>query len=451
MRAAHIKQHTVGTSNELSFSVLDAAKRRADAEDGKGEVSQIPDFGKVSTVALPIGLGRKKKKKVSTPTKDSILPLSNGETIVSPSGGTASLDQKPFSGKIGRGAGGSSASAGRGPALGTPTVQSSPFNKPFGQAGSSSGDEIERRKSKRRRRHTSTVLIATVVVACLLGAGGYLIYTMVTTHNQQVSLLQQALAQIEEADKVVVPVDELVNNTEGDPDPDTVSSLLDSIPDTYKKLDAAYDLASQASENMRDSSEKDAADQALASVDARRAMLDTGATLLQAEVDALNATDAMTQAWDKVLQADSLAREAASMVTDTTNDNVTASKEKSQQALDLFNDALTLITDVSNSSLEPDVQVFLDYVGKRVDAMNCAIASDDAILAQDRQTAEDQNTAYNTKEDEAAQLARQLPSDVTSPISSAYAAATDDPMKTYAEARHQASTADAFLRDYLGT
>ena len=33
-RAAHIKRHTVGTSNEISFSVLDAAKNELEGDVG---------------------------------------------------------------------------------------------------------------------------------------------------------------------------------------------------------------------------------------------------------------------------------------------------------------------------------------------------------------------------------------------------------------------------------
>ncbi|MFR1639424.1 MAG: hypothetical protein ACLSVD_09775 [Eggerthellaceae bacterium] len=46
-RAAHIKRHTVGTSNEISFSVLDAAKQALDSEDA-GEEKRGPLFGRIT-------------------------------------------------------------------------------------------------------------------------------------------------------------------------------------------------------------------------------------------------------------------------------------------------------------------------------------------------------------------------------------------------------------------
>ena len=63
-KAAHIKRNTEGTSNEISFSVLDAAKNSLD-----GEGSSSP-FGTISLFTLP-----GKKKHISTPSKDEGLAL----------------------------------------------------------------------------------------------------------------------------------------------------------------------------------------------------------------------------------------------------------------------------------------------------------------------------------------------------------------------------------------
>ena len=67
-KAAHIKRNTEGTSNEISFSVLDAAKNSLD-----GEGSSSP-FGTISLFTLP-----GKKKHISTPSKDEGLALTQRE------------------------------------------------------------------------------------------------------------------------------------------------------------------------------------------------------------------------------------------------------------------------------------------------------------------------------------------------------------------------------------
>ena len=71
--AAHIKRHTVGTSNEISFSVLDAAKNALDGEKGLEDEKKGLHFGGISLFTMP-----HKKKAISTPKKESGLPLSTG-------------------------------------------------------------------------------------------------------------------------------------------------------------------------------------------------------------------------------------------------------------------------------------------------------------------------------------------------------------------------------------
>ena len=74
-RAAHIKRHTVGTSNEISFSVLDAAKNELEGDVGKDAAARPSRFGHVSLFTLPL----RRKKSIATPTKERGLLLSSGE------------------------------------------------------------------------------------------------------------------------------------------------------------------------------------------------------------------------------------------------------------------------------------------------------------------------------------------------------------------------------------
>ena len=75
-RAAHIKKHTRGTSNEISFSVLDAAKNALDG-DANDKQKHAPFSGRISLFTLP---GRR-KKPAGTPTKERGLPLSTGDFV----------------------------------------------------------------------------------------------------------------------------------------------------------------------------------------------------------------------------------------------------------------------------------------------------------------------------------------------------------------------------------
>lgn len=83
-RAAHIKRHTRGTSNEISFSVLDAAKNALEGDDDG--LKHRP--GRISLFTLP----GKRKKPAPTPTKERGLPLSTGGFVsVDDSGPTSKL------------------------------------------------------------------------------------------------------------------------------------------------------------------------------------------------------------------------------------------------------------------------------------------------------------------------------------------------------------------------
>ncbi|MEF9875467.1 MAG: hypothetical protein RR772_01015, partial [Gordonibacter sp.] len=62
-----------------------------------------------------------------------------------------------------------------------------------------------------------------------------------------------------------------------------------------------------------------------------------------------------------------------------------------------------------------------------------------------------QNDAYNRVDSEAAAIAVDLPEDAAKPALDDFKRATEAFFETYSTARSQAGSADAFLRDYLGT
>ncbi|MFR4803538.1 MAG: hypothetical protein ACLT98_09590 [Eggerthellaceae bacterium] len=75
---------------------------------------------------------------------------------------------------------------------------------------------------------------------------------------------------------------------------------------------------------MGDSAGKDAAGQVEVSADARRDMMQYAEALLHADREAKDAVDAVEECWDFVVQADGLMKEAAELVSDTTEENVRA-------------------------------------------------------------------------------------------------------------------------------
>ena len=88
--AAHVKKSTRGTSNELSFSVLDAARNALD--DGKDPSSdQARGFGRIRLFTLPIG----RRKPPATPKKDELAALMGGSSPVPSSASSTPSLVKP--------------------------------------------------------------------------------------------------------------------------------------------------------------------------------------------------------------------------------------------------------------------------------------------------------------------------------------------------------------------
>ena len=96
-----------------------------------------------------------------------------------------------------------------------------------------------------------------------------------------------------------------------------------------------------------------------------------------------------------------------------------------------------------------DLSAQIAYLDKRIEALGYAVASNDALLARDTAAAVEQNDAYNAADKEAASLAAALPIDPGQPVLDALEERLADPIEAYEAARGQASTSDAFLRDYF--
>lgn len=407
-QAAHIKKHTAGTSNEISFSVLDAAKAAADGDETTRKKARLGVFSVLS-------FGRK-KKPASTPTKEDALPSSSGE-IPAPS---TSLPTSSVSSQT-----------------------KAPYQEP--------AQEIARRKAKRRSYKRLVVALVALASVALIAGGAYLVSTEVSNHNEQVSSLDDALNLVIKADETILAIDELLANPVTEESMQQAEGLGEQVALVKQDLNKAKLGAQQVSSNLRESADKEAARQAIVSIEAREEMLSTGLELVEGEIVAKTSIDTMTEAWGHVLQADSLAREAAALVTNTTNENVEASKTKNSQALEALSQAATAINEIKTAYPTIDLSAHENYVQKKIEALEYAVASDEAILVQDRQTAEGNNASYNRADEEAAELAKVLPDNPVQPVLDIYEAQTTGVREQYQQARTRAGTADSFLRDYLGT
>lgn len=429
-RAAHIKKHTRGTSNEISFSVLDAAKNALDGDEDGG---QKHGPGRISLFTLP---GRH-KKPAPTPTKERGLPLSTGDFV--------SVDEGASTSKIGALAPSprSAGQADKSSSMPHPAAPSKPKRSPE--------EEIARRKARRRLSKWLAVSVIVVVSVGLLGAGGLYLYRDYQSQQGHVAVLDDALASVKEADETIKMLNDVVSRPFAEDSEAMRATIQSKLEEVRQQLADADEKARAVSLELHGAREKEAANQTVAAIAARFSLVDQGQALMNAASEAQNAAERVDEAWETVLKGDDLARQAAQMVTDTTVENVEASKEKTNEALTAFDEAYAEFTDVQVVYPAADFSAFVDYIAKRQESLGYAIASDDAFLAKDKEEATAQNNAYNIADAEAATLAKALPEDPSSVVDEAFETATADVAKAYSTARLQASSADAFIRDYLGT
>lgn len=400
----HIKHRTAGTSNELSFDVLEAKKVAADAASRteKGTRSGFK-LGRFSRAARREARKNKAEAPTTMPklyTNDASLAAKNIERAGLPYGDPAA--------------------------------------------------EVHRRK---RRRARVRIITGAIVVA-IVGAFGFFAFAEVSRYmadqNQTLALLDEALQTIETTDETIVAMDELVMKPIDEQDTQTLDSITSQLADTSKQLDAALTQAQYASENLVNARQREAANQAITAITARQEMINEGRQLVEEGKRAQQAADNMNEAWPLILEADALTQDAGNLVAYTTEANVTTSMDKTNQAIEKFKEAQKKIQWVVDNYPAADVSAYATYLERRIEGQEAALDSDAAMLLMDRDTAEEKNQVLYDCDSEAAQIAQGFSEDPTEPVVSAYQANSEELREKYLQARSQAASADTYLRDYLG-
>lgn len=416
--ALHIKRFTEGKSNEISFSVLDARNnepKNVGKRDKKGGRTRFTGVFRPAPLSgvRPLWQSGSSGAKKNTKTRESDdqrtkefsdSQLSNGVKIVS---------------------------------------RETPFHRAAEQ-------EIARRKAKRRNRRLISGLFGTVLLVVALGAGGLYVHGLYKTEVESRAVLSDAIESIEATDDFILEVDSLIGKKIDETSLARLQELDKEIPAVKTQLSEARKHAESALDTLRGSKDKEAAGQAMNSVDSRTEMLVQADMVISLMADTYADVRAIEEAWGSLLTADALAREAVSLVSETTEENVNASIEKTQAARQEFEEAWNEFNSlVGIEGL--DVQPYLDYIDKRVESLDYASLSNEAILIQDKSTAEEYNEKYNQADIQAAKLAEGFENSPSNSIYARYDQETERLFSNYGNARASAGTADSFLRDYLGT
>ena len=443
--AAHVKKSTRGTSNELSFSVLDAARNALD--DGKDPSSdQARGFGRIRLFTLPIG----RRKPPATPKKDELAALMGGSSPVPSSASSTPSLVKPVE---------SDKPSSEAPAIPLPQVepkapksaQPSPsrFERAPRSTGRTSEEEIAWRKARRRKGKILAGVLCAVIIVALAGAGLLYLYQDNVRYQQNTQLLQESADALTSTDEFLLALDDALQDPLGDQAETFFNDRLGDLASVDSSLKLAESKADEAMQGLRETVEREAADALMATSAARQTLVDQGWTILEDSIGMKSLYERVGEAWQQTGEADSLAREAAQFAGENSQEAITRSTELSNEASALFSDVRATMEVLAQEDAEVDLSAQIAYLDKRIEALGYAVASNDALLARDTAVAVEQNDAYNAADKEATSLAAALPIDPGQPVLDVLEARLADPIEAYEAARGQASTSDAFLRDYF--
>lgn len=432
----HIVEFSKGKPNELSLNVLD--NLASDSNEKRGFFGRMLGGSAKHPSSQVIGSDVSAPKVSSSPNQQDDLPGRSFGGVRGKRGGRSLEGSK-------HAVPGSSEKAKRLFGNGSKTAVSEFL-------GNDSKREIERRQKARRRHRALSICVIVAVCVTGLGVGGSYLYERYQEQLQGIDLLKASVRNVEGADSAIVDIDSYFSKPFDDNTIAAAGDLEKRIPEAQLRLEAAEDMASRASSGLEvGSDDRQAADHAVSSIQAREKLLTVAEQRLEKDVVAKQAYDDMEDAWDKVEEANALMVQAANLVADTNNDNV-------NKATEYLNDASGIL-EQSKTSLKSGFKTYsvaketkeYDYINLREKAITYALASNDAILIQDKKTAEKNNDTYNKLDKQASELISAFPNGFGQVVVDAYSTDQDALQKSYESLRTEIGTHDSYIRDYLGS
>ena len=415
----HIKRHTKGTSNELSLDVLDAARDQLDSQKKRKETKNfLLDFRR------NVGDGH----AADGASKASAVSVSGGG--VHRRNVTEAVD----------------------------TAASSRFKWPFSKAKTSipAGnplipvDEVLRRKRARRRnmiRLRALIAVVVIVAIGILGWMGYRGYQAKEAFEDQYRAL---VSDVSAADPVLVELDGMMDEPlEGTTDEQRILARKKAVAVT-SAADKAVEGAEALYGKAPGDPDKVALDQLIEGAKGRVSMVGLIMEVFGIVDRASEARQAANTTWDWIVNTDIAARDAISKSNEaTTAGALDEATSAIRVARDEFGAALQQLTGLENTAESLDLSDQKAFVEKRIEALDCALATNEALSAGDRQAAAEHNAEYDAADKESAELAEKLPQSIDDLIVNVF---TDDVLKAqarYDTQREQVAKADSLVRKYL--
>ncbi len=310
--------------------------------------------------------------------------------------------------------------------------------------------EVEKRKKARHAHRIRLQIIGFVAIAALIGFG---IYAGVRYHEDKVDIEGRIVKLVERlsvVDDTLVDVDALMV----DPfDPEKAEARGEVIADSAMLKTELNRIATDA-QTLSDLPLEETTLMTIKQIGeaakARSAMLTAAEEAFRLSSDIATQAQLANSIWGNVIDADQHAREAIAAA------NRASSPDATRQALELLNSAKQEFEDARYELNQMSASYgisFTDqvaYLSKKIEAMEKAIETSEALLAGDREAAKAANDAYNSADAEAADLAAGLPLALTDLVESGFKTKMEDCQKRYNNARSNTVEIDSIIREYVG-
>lgn len=279
-----------------------------------------------------------------------------------------------------------------------------------------SAEEVSARKIKRKRNKFGIVVLSILLALIVLAVTAFFGIRALQHQMDYSGQLSEQVTQVKSCAHDLENFEQIVNdatslpleNIDASTQKQMISAANEQIQRISKNLTESKNAIGRLQEHLINPVDTDKANKALSAINAEQHLIEIGKKIIEwAQKYPPEYADA--QAFmDNLLAADSLAREAAALASESTRDSISSSLEKSNESLERFNQAAALIAGLRDATQSEEsraiFQQFIDYVALRVSAQQAAINADNAYLNVNSATLIAENEKYAELENEAAQL-----------------------------------------------
>lgn len=305
------------------------------------------------------------------------------------------------------------------------------------------------------RKRAAMACCAVAVTAALVAGGVASGCSHEMSAEQAAQEFDAVVALVEESNTVITPMSELMSAELTDETVNRINEVLAGIEDaqaSLKKAKSNYDKKKDALAQHVDAVTLQSLEGTIA---ARQDMMTYGSIILNAGTQTYAMQGNVKGAWGKVTKAQKLLVRSARNAKKGTTEKVQRALEQDQQALNLCNEARTMFEEVAAAAPAVDLSAVLDYIDAQRAAAESAIAADEALLSNDKQTAKAKTAEYGKYAKEAASLAKKLPTSADEVVKSIYyslgtdVASVQDAETYYASAAGRAAADDVIVGNYI--